>query len=402
MEKENFLTFIKDEPSVSGKRHALYRCVCGVECVRQVTRVKHGITWHCGCKHDIVGVVGEKFGMLTLDELRGHGTQGPGRGQMALYRCDCGKYKELPISRVRRGEYKSCGCTLRVQIEPGERFGQLVALCPAPSISAENGGGNTTWIFQCDCGECIHLPVLRVKRKDGKGGRTACDSDNHARTSNGKLLKENRSLPYFEGRAYRFIAPTGKEIVENTLSSVIRHNAELFSDEDLPNPSRPTGSMAYDALRNLVRVTEYGLTESTWKGWTVPESERERLIEAYKKKNQISEFRMSTKNADPDHFAGKYWEFIGPHGLRMEGFNLHELVREHAAYFSPEDLEWDNNDYCAATAGLRTLFSLHADGRRKLQSWKGWTIGAKMEKELALRQAHCLERLREQRLAHQE
>jgi len=65
-------------------------------------------------------VPGDKFNHLTLVELVGNVEYGRVgnrilRHPTALWRCDCGKEKVIPVHRVVSGATKSCGCLLRAK-----------------------------------------------------------------------------------------------------------------------------------------------------------------------------------------------------------------------------------------------------------------------------------------------
>ena len=65
-------------------------------------------------------VPGDKFNHLTLVEFVGNVEYGRVgnrilRHPTALWRCDCGKEKVIPVHRVVSGATKSCGCLLRAK-----------------------------------------------------------------------------------------------------------------------------------------------------------------------------------------------------------------------------------------------------------------------------------------------
>lgn len=56
-----------------------------------------------------IDITGQKFGRLTaINFLR----MDPGYKQVWLCKCDCGNYKEVPMSQLRMGHTKSCGCIM--------------------------------------------------------------------------------------------------------------------------------------------------------------------------------------------------------------------------------------------------------------------------------------------------
>lgn len=52
-----------------------------------------------------IDITGEKYGRLTAIKYMKH--------QKWLWRCDCGNYKVIKTSLVKRGETKSCGCLMK-------------------------------------------------------------------------------------------------------------------------------------------------------------------------------------------------------------------------------------------------------------------------------------------------
>lgn len=54
------------------------------------------------------GMVGKKFGQLTIVEITGKSNQHKRRLVNCV--CDCGKYKLTPLTYLKRGQLKSCGC----------------------------------------------------------------------------------------------------------------------------------------------------------------------------------------------------------------------------------------------------------------------------------------------------
>jgi hypothetical protein len=309
-----------------------------------------------------------------------------------LYQCECGTEKEFAISKVRRGFPTSCGCIQRIQIKAGDKYGYLTAV--EPYTGSEYSDGKPRWIFQCDCGTRKPLSLYDVVSKKGKRATQSCGGLGHPekgiRVGGGSIAA---------GRECEFITPAGDIVKMKNLRELIRQYKHLFDPADLA--ANIGKCVAYYALSDLGWVRPTGHLQEHWKGWRIPEERKELLREQYKKEKGITEFEQDVTEAGPDHFNGQYWEFIGPNGVRLEGFNLHELVRTHPHLFDPQDLNWDKNNGCRAANGLRTLFSLNVAGKPKLKSWKGWTVGARMARELALKQERYLKVLQEQRERHQ-
>jgi len=77
-----------------------------------------------------------------------------------------------------------------------------------------------------------------------------------------------------------------------------------------------------------------------------------------------------------ENHKAKYWSFKAPGNIRVEGWNLNEIVRTHSDLFNPADLACKNSSgKCRATQGLRSLFQKpsKANGWQDAPShWKGW------------------------------
>ena len=65
----------------------------------------------------VVMEVGTKFNRLTL--ISYNGEKNSDNRRIALYKCECGNEKKLPISRVKSGVIKSCGCIVGKNIKHG-------------------------------------------------------------------------------------------------------------------------------------------------------------------------------------------------------------------------------------------------------------------------------------------
>jgi hypothetical protein len=96
------------ENDLKGYRQWLCKCECGNEKaikVRDLTRHKS-----CGCLRYMCRIIqpGDKHGRLTA--LRYTRRGGCAKAPYFLFRCECGKEKELNVYRVVNGLTKSCGC----------------------------------------------------------------------------------------------------------------------------------------------------------------------------------------------------------------------------------------------------------------------------------------------------
>jgi hypothetical protein len=104
---------------------------------------------------------GRVFGELTL--LRGVGPDARGRTQ-AEFRCSCGSVLVRVVSRVRTGHIKSCGHLrgggFRALDLVGQSFGRLKAVERSPDNTPQGGA---IWRCECECGASVEVPVSRLR-----------------------------------------------------------------------------------------------------------------------------------------------------------------------------------------------------------------------------------------------
>jgi len=112
---------------------------------------------------------------------------------------------------------------------------------------------------------------------------------------------------------------------------------------------------------------------------------QEDIVEA-NRKNGIARIGTEAKgmfnSKDENNHNAKFWVLKSPGQKIISGMNLHKLVRDNAHLFLHQDLVWDGSNGCNATRCLRNLFKLK-NGKHVLNSWKGWMIGDKMDREEA-------------------
>lgn len=93
------------------RRGYICRCVCGTERAIQRYPLVHGITKSCGCamySPPLGSLNGKQFGSWTVVGEATNLYRGRARG--VLCQCACGAERAIPITRLVRGESKSCGC----------------------------------------------------------------------------------------------------------------------------------------------------------------------------------------------------------------------------------------------------------------------------------------------------
>ena len=145
-------------------RSITWRCLCdcGSESIVSAGHLKKKIggTVSCGChKGGSNDLTGKRFGKLTVTGRVGRNAKGK---SMWRCLCDCGNEHITTGSSIQNGGTKSCGCSMRDDIE-GMRFGKLVAI----GYSSGNKYGGAMWDCKCDCGN-----ITTVRASTLKDGRT--------------------------------------------------------------------------------------------------------------------------------------------------------------------------------------------------------------------------------------
>lgn len=131
------------------------RCDCGRELVLEERVLGNHKVGSCGCENTYTDLVGQKYGMLTVESKAEFYYNGHLQWNC---RCDCGntvkvQWNTLLNKRVTY-PYPNCGCTTRgslnrvTEIKPGVVVGKLTVL--------EEGGagwkGSKKWLCRCACG----------------------------------------------------------------------------------------------------------------------------------------------------------------------------------------------------------------------------------------------------------
>lgn len=97
-------------------------------------------------------------------------TENIGKNAYVVCKCECGNYKKIRLSHIRKNLITSCGCN---QSENGkthaidfsqEKFGRLTPLYPTNKRSF----ANIIWICQCDCGNTIEVSTSNLKNGNTK------------------------------------------------------------------------------------------------------------------------------------------------------------------------------------------------------------------------------------------
>lgn len=137
--------------------------------------VRKGDKLHIASKklyhHNDAKMIGQTFGQLTVI-----GRMNDRSAATYLCQCTCGNFKIVTATHLKRGQVKSCGCTIfqTAQLDKeiiGTKYGRLTP------IQRVNDTGQAQYLCQCDCGN-----TATVYGKNLKSGQTK---------SCGCLRKEN-------------------------------------------------------------------------------------------------------------------------------------------------------------------------------------------------------------------
>lgn len=151
------------------KRGFLWRCECecGGEKIVPAAYLRNGHTTSCGCivkniKENAVKK-GDRWGRVEADEFVRYDTPENGHRAIWRFKCDCGNFKEMPVSHVKFGNVRSCGCKATEHISnlnkediTGETYDRLIADHPTDKRDVT---GSIIWVFRCECGNTIELSV---------------------------------------------------------------------------------------------------------------------------------------------------------------------------------------------------------------------------------------------------
>ena len=123
---------------------------CGTHKEVAWSKVKSGHTKSCGCTAEArhKDITGQRFGSLVALES----TWVKKKGSF-LWRCecDCGNTKDVSVSDLGSGQYKSCGC-LQNKGSPKNLQGQVFGRLIAEESVGKNNSGQYIWRCSCSCG----------------------------------------------------------------------------------------------------------------------------------------------------------------------------------------------------------------------------------------------------------
>jgi len=187
--KFNSLTIIKYDNTIDNRAYWICKCDCGKEKSMCGSNVLYGKSKTCGCgKSKISDLSNLKFGRLYILGFSHM------FNNMAYWfcKCDCGKEKTLPGTRLVKGEIKSCGCSRRDYSIVGKQFGKLIVL-----DFAYKRGRDGFWLCQCECGN--KKAIARTHLKSGATKSCGCDKS-ISQTLLTRVVEEIFPLPQYNIR----------------------------------------------------------------------------------------------------------------------------------------------------------------------------------------------------------
>ena len=127
-------------------------CDCGGEADYASTTLLRGAATTCGCSQEGEDLTGRQFGNLTV-------LRKAERRKYWICQCACGTEKEVLAWSLLRGATRSCGCLPYPRKDiSGEKRGHLTAL----RQTGKTIDSSTEYVWRCDCGNEVTLPLSRV------------------------------------------------------------------------------------------------------------------------------------------------------------------------------------------------------------------------------------------------
>lgn len=124
-------------------------CKCKCECgnYKTVTSsdLKRGHTKSCGCNRLAENIVGNRYGKLQVIKRSGSDLSRQSTWECL---CDCGKIKIVSANALKFGYVKSCGCLNEYDLI-GNTYGRLTVI-EKDILNPKTG---SYWICKCDCGK---------------------------------------------------------------------------------------------------------------------------------------------------------------------------------------------------------------------------------------------------------
>ena len=166
---------VDDYVTAGGYKLTQYDCVCDCGQHRLVTaqNLRKGKTKACdSCtnKYNFKSLVGQTFGHLYVEKrIDDYISSGGNSFVQYQCKCDCGRLKNVTALKLRSGHTKSCGqCNaFNTFIDlTGRRFDKLTVISDFGEYTYPDGGHDTRWLCECDCGRTVIIRGTSLKSTD--------------------------------------------------------------------------------------------------------------------------------------------------------------------------------------------------------------------------------------------
>jgi hypothetical protein len=183
----------------------LWRCICdcGNEKIANTGNLRCGHILSCGCgKLQIL--IGKRFGRLTVIERAESIKKNVPRWRC---RCDCGTEITTTGELLRSGHTRSCGC-IKSENLIGKRFGKLTVIGRAENLHYSQ----RSWRCKCDCGNETIVVGYSLRRGDSKSCGCTIKKGYGEASFNALLLKYKRHAEEY-GREFLLTDDEFRELI---------------------------------------------------------------------------------------------------------------------------------------------------------------------------------------------
>jgi len=149
----------------------IVKCDCGIQ--KEMSSGNLRISRSCGCQSlralkdsrekNMLHLEGKVFGKLTVisfSRIAPVGRKGATTTKWNCH-CECGSDLEVFGNALSMGVTSSCGCSLRMYLSIGKKFGRWTTLSLVPVKNEYRGP--TSYICKCECGTVRKVPAERLQ-----------------------------------------------------------------------------------------------------------------------------------------------------------------------------------------------------------------------------------------------
>ena len=150
------LTVLGSAYAKNRQRYWRCGCKCGREIVARAASLVSGNTKSCGCSRRLPVIPGQVFGKLTVIELAGSNKY---KSRLWLCRCECSQEIVVTTARLLDGGTVSCGCSRGQAISEANSLklvpGQVFGRLTILEFSGIDKNRHRCWKCLCDCGRTV-------------------------------------------------------------------------------------------------------------------------------------------------------------------------------------------------------------------------------------------------------